>query len=495
MLIKWLTCLRTVGKEQPVSLAIMLFGYFELMAIAYGILRLIVAIIFLLAPWWRQIVVSFLFSAVGLLMPMSRILMLNFLGSFCMGIGRAVLLVTCWHLDTFWVFVQLRYYLPRAEHKVHDGKGATVGTQMHRVRYSASYDKDRAGFALVISPCEDEGWYRKAIDARGLFFFSFALHGVNLRETRLEDLPKVEGEEKAVLYIHGGGFVAANASVLVQSVTPLVRAGFTVYAIDYPLAPAHIFPIPVVSVLQALQWLRVKRGVKRCHVYGDSAGAALASVAAALVCNPKVMIPFLEEARQVGHTVDLDLDGPGEKFSAVDRLLLVYGILDEESWQVVKPKASRETGSGMPSSAVPRAFMDSFIGTDKMLNLLPSVWAIESFLAFLGIKFCFECYHSSSQRARLPFFGDRCTFADFVECCDQLPKTLLLCGDKDLLVLSSRRLYVMLRTRGFQCDIFSYPARHAFVGLPASWMNPDLQQAASKADRDIVDFLRGSEGT
>ncbi|CAE8641612.1 unnamed protein product [Polarella glacialis] len=207
------------------------------------------------------------------------------------------------------------------------------------------------------------------------------------------------------------------------------------------------------------------------------------------------MIPFLEEARQVGHTVDLDLDGPGEKFSAVDRLLLVYGILDEESWQVVKPKASRETGSGMPSSAVPRAFMDSFIGTDKMLNLLPSVWAIESFLAFLGIKFCFECYHSSSQRARLPFFGDRCTFADFVECCDQLPKTLLLCGDKDLLVLSSRRLYVMLRTRGFQCDIFSYPARHAFVGLPASWMNPDLQQAVSKADRDIVDFLRGSDGT
>ena len=46
----------------------------------------------------------------------------------------------------------------------------------------------------------------------------------------------------ALIFVHGGGWVAVNREVMSQSVTPFVRAGFTVYSIDYPLAPEDRFP-------------------------------------------------------------------------------------------------------------------------------------------------------------------------------------------------------------------------------------------------------------
>lgn len=53
-----------------------------------------------------------------------------------------------------------------------------------------------------------------------------------------------------VAYFHGGGFVAANACVLTQSVVPIARGGrrggFEVYAADYPMGQ-------VCTLLRALQ--------------------------------------------------------------------------------------------------------------------------------------------------------------------------------------------------------------------------------------------------
>ena len=47
-----------------------------------------------------------------------------------------------------------------------------------------------------------------------------------------------------VAYFHGGGFVAANACVLTQSVVPLARGGskggFDIYAADYPMGKVRL---------------------------------------------------------------------------------------------------------------------------------------------------------------------------------------------------------------------------------------------------------------
>ena len=46
--------------------------------------------------------------------------------------------------------------------------------------------------------------------------------------------PTAEGGTRRgrLVYVHGGGWVAVNRELLMQSVTPFVRSGFTVYAIE-----------------------------------------------------------------------------------------------------------------------------------------------------------------------------------------------------------------------------------------------------------------------
>ena len=66
----------------------------------------------------------------------------------------------------------------------------------------------------------------------------------------------------AVLYAHGGGFVAVKSAHLRHSITPLVRCGFDVYSIDYPLAPEDPFPAALVSTVRALAMLHREYGVR-----------------------------------------------------------------------------------------------------------------------------------------------------------------------------------------------------------------------------------------
>jgi hypothetical protein len=73
-----------------------------------------------------------------------------------------------------------------------------------------------------------------------------------------------------VAYFHGGGFVAANACVLTQSVVPVARGGsrggFEIYAADYPMGLDGAFPLPILSGLKLLRHMRHRRGVTACHV-------------------------------------------------------------------------------------------------------------------------------------------------------------------------------------------------------------------------------------
>jgi acetyl esterase/lipase len=87
----------------------------------------------------------------------------------------------------------------------------------------------------------------------------------------------VADEKKALLYIHGGGFVAGHPANHRQLTWRLAaKTNTPVYAIDYRLAPEHPFPAALEDGLAAYRTL-LDKGIApaRIAIGGDSAGGNL----------------------------------------------------------------------------------------------------------------------------------------------------------------------------------------------------------------------------
>ena len=88
----------------------------------------------------------------------------------------------------------------------------------------------------------------------------------------------------AILYVHGGGFVAGNAASKTGELQQLARdLDCVIVAVDYRLAPETQFPGPLEDCYAALTWLyrnAQSLGVdrRRIAVMGESAGGGLAAM-------------------------------------------------------------------------------------------------------------------------------------------------------------------------------------------------------------------------
>ncbi|EDQ90070.1 uncharacterized protein MONBRDRAFT_24502 [Monosiga brevicollis MX1] len=251
---------------------------------------------------------------------------------------------------------------------------------------------------------------------------------------RLEQLHKLEPDEehaaqladapcRHMLYAHGGGFVFASSAVLLQSVTSFVRRGFTVYSMDYPLAPEDRFPTALISVLDCLHWIRETEGVERVVVLGDSAGASLVSMAAAIIMNDKLRRDFAQA------TARPELES--WSYPVIERLGCLYGLLDQTSWR------GRQ---------------------------LKQITMIENFLAEGGIASCLELYASQSN-----VFENRLCLMDIVDEIERFPRTLFIGGSQDPLVYSTVVAHEKLLTKNLDVHCKIYPARHGFFGVPLEW--------------------------
>jgi monoterpene epsilon-lactone hydrolase len=88
----------------------------------------------------------------------------------------------------------------------------------------------------------------------------------------------VLGDEPAILYLHGGGYVLGSAYGYRPLVGAVVSAAGTGALVpDYRLAPEHPFPAAIEDALAAYRWLIDRRGgASSVVLVGDSSGAGLA---------------------------------------------------------------------------------------------------------------------------------------------------------------------------------------------------------------------------
>ena len=94
----------------------------------------------------------------------------------------------------------------------------------------------------------------------------------------------------AIVWVHGGGFVAGSRSELSGYLQILAARGFVTIAIDYTLAPTERFPTPVRQTNAALAYVvanakRFNLDPQRIFLAGDSAGAQIAAQTALVISD------------------------------------------------------------------------------------------------------------------------------------------------------------------------------------------------------------------
>lgn len=151
--------------------------------------------------------------------------------------------------------------------------------------------------------------------------------------------PETGGETPTVVFFHGGGYVFGDVETHDRLSRQLTRSSqCTLLSVEYRLAPEHPFPAAVEDAYSAVEWAAANRerlgGGDGFAVAGDSAGGALAAVAALMAA---------------------ERDGPTLDYQA----LLYPGVGVEEQQESVQEHAGI-----VLDEADLRYFQDCYFGSD-----------------------------------------------------------------------------------------------------------------------------------
>jgi acetyl esterase/lipase len=133
---------------------------------------------------------------------------------------------------------------------------------------------------------------------------------------------------RAVLYLHGGGYVIGSINTHRALAARLSRASRArVLVIDYRLAPEHPHPAAVDDALAAYRWM-LSQGLqpRRIAVAGDSAGGGLTVATLVAIRDAKLPLP----AAGVCLSPWVDLEGIGETMTTkadLDPIVQKPGLL------------------------------------------------------------------------------------------------------------------------------------------------------------------------
>jgi acetyl esterase/lipase len=123
-------------------------------------------------------------------------------------------------------------------------------------------------------------------------------------------VPPNAAEDRAILYLHGGGYVMGSINTHRAMIARIARASQArALAIDYRLAPEHPFPAAVEDATAAYRWL-LAQGYKpgKIVISGDSAGGGLALAALLALRDAGAPLP----AAAVPISPWTDMEGTGE---------------------------------------------------------------------------------------------------------------------------------------------------------------------------------------
>lgn len=134
---------------------------------------------------------------------------------------------------------------------------------------------------------------------------------------------------RAILYLHGGGYVIGSINTHRSLAARLSRAAkVRVLVIDYRLAPENPFPAAVEDSVAAYRWM-LSTGLKapRIAVAGDSAGGGLTVATLVAIRDAKLELP----GAGVCLSPWVDLEGIGDSMTskaAADPLVQKEGLVE-----------------------------------------------------------------------------------------------------------------------------------------------------------------------
>ncbi|MDF7815023.1 alpha/beta hydrolase [Hymenobacter sp. YC55] len=178
--------------------------------------------------------------------------------------------------------------------------------------------------------------------------------------------------DSAVLYLHGGAYVAGSATAYRHFVGQLAaRVGADIFVPDYRLAPEHPFPAAVEDAQAAYQGL-LTAGRQHIAICGDSAGGGLALTTLALVTAEAARTPGAQLPRAgvvFSPWTDLALASPSMQTKAEADFLVTKDWLAQQATYYLQshaphdPNASPVYGrlAGLPPLQV-------HVGTDEVLR-------------------------------------------------------------------------------------------------------------------------------
>jgi acetyl esterase/lipase len=150
----------------------------------------------------------------------------------------------------------------------------------------------------------NQGLLAKALDQYDVTIVEREIAGVAVHEVT----PAAGVESRATLLcLHGGGFMWGDgAGALLEAVPIAAAAGLRVIAVDYRLAPEHIYPAAVDDVLAVYRALLDTQKADSIGIYGCSAGAMLTAQAIARIASEGLP---MAGAAALFHGAGLEFDG------------------------------------------------------------------------------------------------------------------------------------------------------------------------------------------
>jgi epsilon-lactone hydrolase len=177
-----------------------------------------------------------------------------------------------------------------------------------------TFEERRAGMESTAAPVPDDVIVER-VDAGGVVADWVSAPGADV--------------SKAVLYLHGGGYVIGSAVTHRELASRVSRtSGARVLVVDYRLAPEHPFPAAVDDAVAAYRWM-LGQGIapSAVAIAGDSAGGGLA--VATLLALRDAGDPLPATAVCISPWVDLEMAGDSMTSRAeLDPMVQKPGLTD-----------------------------------------------------------------------------------------------------------------------------------------------------------------------